>query len=243
MPVTDTVFLITLALLAVRGACRGFLRTLVGPMAFLASCGLSSAWLALTHKTFESLLILLIGPLVIGWILHLCLRKNVTPNNPPKLSLLSRTSGAIITMAWGGAMALLVVAILIILPLKSLGLGDIARDVQRSTTYALFKKPLQAWRIIPPSEVQECLSGLCGTPPKTQASLASDQDIQALMNDPRLQKLLADPATQKAIKEGNIPALMANPDLLKLAQDPALVTRMLRVYPKIKEARKPSPAP
>ncbi len=237
MLLTDIIFLIFLGACAGLGAWRGFLRALIGPAAFLIACALSGAYSALTHKIFESLLVLLLGPPIIGWGLKALVRRKDQDQPLPPLACVNRVFGAIIGLTWGGVMGLVLIAIVVILPLDSFGLGDITRDVHASATLALFRHPLEAWRLIPPDEINACLDGLCGMPKKTQTSLTEDQDIQELAQDPRLQKLLLDPVVQKAITDKDFPALLSNPQILDIVRDPALVAKMLKVFPKIRAAQ------
>ncbi|MEI8012023.1 MAG: hypothetical protein WCI27_06025 [Candidatus Omnitrophota bacterium] len=235
---TDIIFLIALAIAGARGHSRGLLQALIGPCAFLLSCAIAAFWFSRTQKTFDSLIILVMAPPVLGWTARWWLRQKNHGITRPPYNTLDRMAGSAISMIWSGSIALVILASLIILPLDSFGLGDITLNVRTSLTFALFKNPMKIFHIIPPEEIKDCLDGLCRMPEKDKTALAKDQDIQALVNDPRLSRLLLDPAIEKAIEEKNFTALLANPQILEIAQDPILVSKILKAYPKIRDAQK-----
>ena len=227
MAITDITVLIILVLLAVRGACKGFLPTLIGPASFVIATTAAILWFNVMPNMIVALLIALIGPILLAWIIRQILIRTTWKDGLPPATPVSRISGAILQALWGGSMLLVVVIIAIIVPLKDLGFANIANDLETSTTYRIFQRPLESFNLIPHRE----------------KIVSPDQDIQDILADPKIQKLLSDPQALAAIEKKDIATLFSNPLILDLTRDPVLISKMLRVYPKLKERAAQTPAP
>jgi uncharacterized membrane protein required for colicin V production len=239
MNFTDITFIVIILVLTVTGYARGFLRTIIGPAAFIIATAAAYFYFKQTNNVLVALGIGIFGPIFLGWLINLTIDNTILRNKVPTSSPVSRTFGAIFNLIWGGLIFLSVFAFLILIPLKPFGLGDINANVRSSMTHKLLKGHFEKFGIISPDEGKECATGVCSMLEEDKKSLAEDKDVQDIMNDPRVQKLMADPAMQAAIAKQDFAAILANPLVFELGQDPAFIGKAMRVYPKVKAASQP----
>ncbi|MBF0331612.1 MAG: CvpA family protein [Candidatus Omnitrophica bacterium] len=236
MNFTDLCFAVIVLILVLTGYARGFLRTIIGPFAFIIATAAAYFYFQKAKNPIFALSIAIMGPIFLGWLTNMILDNTLLRNKLPKISTLSHIGGAIFNALWGGAFFLSILAALIIIPLDTFGLGDVSSNARNSFTYKLVKEPFQSMGIVPPAEAKACVSGACTMSSDKKAELADDADIQNIMNDPRVLKLVSDPAMMAAIEKQDVAAIMTNPVIFELGQDPAFIAKALRAYPKIKAA-------
>ena len=117
MAMTDIIVLSCSLLLIARGASRGFLRSLLGPVALLIATVASIIYYQVTKNALISLLIGLIGPIVVQMAFNLVLRSfGGLAKSEAKLTPPSRMVGAALTLIWGW------IFIILLLLTKSLNL-------------------------------------------------------------------------------------------------------------------------
>ncbi len=239
MNFTDICFILVLTILSITGYYRGFLRTIIGPLAFLAATGAAFLFFKKTNNVLTAMSIGLFGPIFLGWLINLLLDNTFLRNKLPVTSPLSRFGGLLFNAAWGGFIFLSLLAILIIMPLDVFNLRDVNDNARASMTYKIFKDSFTSLGITPPNEAKKCASGACSMSNEKKRELASDDEMQEIMNDPRVLKLISDPAMQAAIEKQDIAAIMSNPIIFELGKDPAFIAKAMRIYPKIKAATEP----
>ncbi len=206
---TDTILLLCSGFLIWRGASRGFLGSVLGPLALIFATVVSVVYYILTKDILISLLIGFLGPLILAWIFRWLLRSWKQTTNPEgKLSLASRIGGAVLTWSWGMAMFIITLLLLAILPPINGPLQMMHKDIHQSKIYHLIK-PLDMAAVDNPS---------------------SEDNIQSLSKDKRIQDIVNDPQIVEAIRHQNFVALMSNPKIVALTQDPAMIKKMTTVY-------------
>ena len=212
MAITDLITLALSIFLIIRGANRGFLGSLLGPVALILCTLISYVYYNLTQKILISLCIGLFGPFILTWVFRAFLHSwAVTSNSVGKHSSLSRMTGALLTWCWGMAMLVITVLLLAMIPPLNKPLEFVYKDVHLSKLYHLIK-PLDSSAI-----------DTAGAENET-ASLAEDKRIQAIVKDP---------AVIDAINRKDYSALIANPKITAITKDPALIRKMMSVYRKM----------
>ncbi len=206
---TDTIILLCSGFLIWRGAARGFLGSVLGPLALILATVVSVVYYILTKDILVSLLIGLLGPLILAWIFQWLMRSwNQMTNPKGKLSLASRIGGALLTWSWGMVMLIITLLLLAIIPPINTPLQVMYKDIHQSKIYHLIK-PLDIAAVDKPS---------------------SEDDFQTFSKDKRIQDIFNDPQITEAIRHRDFAALMSNPKIMALTQDPAMIKKMAAVY-------------
>lgn len=209
MTITDIITLALSTFLVIRGANRGFLGSLLGPVALILGTLLSIVYYYWTKNMLISLCIGLLGPFILSWVFRAFLHSwTVMSNSKGKLSPISRITGALLTWGWGFAMLIITVLLLAMLPPFNKPVEFIYKDIHLSHLYHLVK-PLDSSAIDKPSSQNEV------------ASLAKDKRIQDIVNDP---------SVVDAINRKDYSFLIGNPKITALTQDPALIKKMMSIY-------------
>ncbi len=220
MAVTDIVTLALSIFFLVRGASRGFMRSLTVPFSIIAASVISIIYYQATQDMVASLLIGLVGPLLLNLLLKLLLKTSASPD--VKTSFLSRWGGAVLTLVWGWVFIIFTLILLTVLPPWEKTLAAVHNDVMRSSSY-LIAKPWKE-RFFPASKQNA----------STSATVSSSPDARSLANDPRFQTVLQDPDIQQEINTHDIVKLMGNPKMMDLVKqimsDPATMKKVMNVY-------------
>ncbi len=214
MTITDSIALILSVFLLLKGAFRGFLGSLLGPISLILTTIVSAVYFLLTKDIRISLCIGLFGPFIFGWILRTCLH-SIMSNPQGKISLISRIWGAFITWTWGTIILVITILLLSMLPAINHPLEFIYKDIHNSTLYKLIK-PLDSFAVEPSGKAENL------------ESLSQDKRIQDILNDP---KIIED------IKNKNYSQLLSNPKITTIVQDPALMKKMMSVYRQMMEEK------
>lgn len=229
MTLTDLITgFLSLYLMAL-GYSRGFVRSLLGPIALVAATIFSVIYYQYTGRLISSLMIGLVGPLVLLFLLKFILKSWISATkSKEKPEFQSRLAGLVLTLVWGWVFIVLTLVLLAIFPSLNSTLTFLHNDVTHSYSYAA-AKPLENLLIKPAAAppVHKGQSGrVASTQPRAQA--------QSLAADPRFQKVLQDPEVQREIQERDYVKLMQNPKMMALTQqimnDPSLMQKVLSVY-------------
>jgi hypothetical protein len=212
---TDIVVGLVTILLFLRGASRGFLQSIIGPLAFAAVAAISLCYYTATQNIFVSLLFLGLGQMVLYWLLKFLI-------GPGKVmpSFLSRLAGALITWGWGMLIILPVIFILSFTPTNIHAYAkSAASDIKSSKTFWVASYYKNRYF---PEAVSQTVDKKTGKPEMIT--------IQALSNDEKMAALRDDPEIIKAVKEKNYSALLSNPKFAAIMKDPELVKKIMAVY-------------
>ncbi len=234
--ITDAIIIISVFFCLWRGACRGFLKSIFAPIAFIIATTVAFSLFKITGNIFIGLGVGLLGPMCIYWFLVFILRsfgQLVGEENQP--NLISRLSGAGITAAWGLVLTLPLVLVLSFMPNVHPIVSRVTTDIKNSQVYNMIK-PLkdlfsQPAKNIPPKNASGGTMVVGPSTQKSSAATASTGDpIQDLVHDMRMQDLINDPVIKKAIEEKNYATLLASPLILEMAQDPQFIKKLMAAY-------------
>lgn len=221
---TDFIILIILFVNFLIGWMKGFLRSLVGPLALVACVYLSLDFFAKTQNSAAAIAIALFGPLVLSLIAGFLIRFFLGGVKPGKVS---RFAGGFLYVLWIGAMIVISIVMVMLIPLQWKPFKVLQSGIRGSLTYKLVA-PLMAAYL--PKEKTPVSYG----PPQTRQQkfeeIQSTEEYQDLMGDPRVRALLEDEELVAAIREKDIATMMNDPRLLEVMQDPDLLQKFLRFY-------------
>jgi hypothetical protein len=229
MTVTDTLILIAVPAFTAWGAWQGLPRAFIGPASAATSFLLAYIWHKCTGNLLIPGMIILLGPLLLGWLLHLLLElKPRTPATASR-SIPNRCGGAAVQALWTGGLCLALMAGAVALPLKSFFLGDIADDVAASHAFRLMRPVFRQAGIIPREELQQCLNDSCSMAARFRRDIMDNNaDIRELLEMPEVRALLEDPLLRDALEKNDLQALATNPAIIRLGKTPGLVSKLLK---------------
>ena len=230
MTLTDLITSLLSLFLMALGYSRGFLRSLLGPIALIAATILSVIYYQYTGQLITSLMIGLVGPLVLLFILKFILKSWISATkSKAKPEFPSRLAGLAMTLLWGWVFIILTLVLLAIFPSLNSSLTFLHNDVTHSYSYAL-ARPLENLLVKPapatPLRQRQA--------EQTRHARSAPAQGQSLATDPRFQKVLQDPEVQREIQERDYAKLMQNPKMMALTQqimnDPSLMQKVLSAY-------------
>jgi len=220
---TDAITLILSFYFLIRGASRGFMRSLFVPVSIIVATIISLIYFQTTNDIIGSLVIGLTGPIILHILLKILLKKWAQLTNTEiKPDLLSRFCGALLTLAWGWVFILFTLILLAALPLWGTRIVAVHKDIVNSASY-FFAKPVGEMLFSPSKGIM-----------KTSAADNSPKDLKSITEDPRFQNVLQDPEIQKEIDAHQMAKLMSNPKIIDLTQqimrDPAAMKKIMALY-------------
>jgi chromate transport protein ChrA len=232
MNIIDIVLIIILTLYFIKGLFRGFLRTVLGPFALIIGTLIAFLYYQRGGDFTRALLVCIIAPIVINLILALTLKiwqKAAKKSGEP--SLLSRSSGAVLSLVWSGAWIVLTVIFLAMLPAQWQWLRGTQMSIAKSKTYAFIQLALGdkiSSSTINAYQLSDVLQD-----PKKFNSLKNTQEYDNLISDETIRDLLTDEETMSQIKDQNIPKLLTNPKFKVLLNDKDLIKKIFALQEKL----------
>lgn len=218
---TDIATLCVLMFLLWRGCRRGFVRSLLGPLAFFIGTMTAFYYYGMSTNLILSLIIGLVTPFVLYRVFRFFLDQfNSRAGGQVDPGPISGLAGAAVTAAWGMSLTFPVVILLTYLPPLNPTMAAIRKDAAGSQTFTMIKAATIAFKM--PLTIPS------GT--HAASAAAGNTPLQALANDPKIQDLLKDPDVIKAVEEKNYAALMSNPKFVNIAKDPAFMQKFLAAY-------------
>ena len=214
----DIITFILSILFLIRGASRGFMRSLLVPSSIIVATIISIIYYQGTGNLITSLILGLIGPLFLNLLFKSLLPSEsaklaIITDTKIKLSFFSRLGGSILTLIWGWVFIIFTLILFTVLPPWGETLTAIHNDVGNSASYGYIAKPLEEIFFAAPKQ---------------------NNDAKSLAEDPRFQKILQDPDIQKEIDAHDIVKLMKNPKMMDLVQqlmsDPATMKKVFALY-------------
>ncbi len=226
MNITDLIVLGCSVLLIWRGASRGFVRSILGPICLILATLLATYYFNTTKNILIALLIGLFGPMALHFFLSNYLKLWHGMTNPEwKPNPLSRISGAALTLIWGWVFIGMTLILLTILPNFVDGIKQLNQVVRSSVSYGLIKPFIHT----------ESTAKTTATP----AQSTNNTDIAQIANDPRFQEVINDPDVQQAIAANDFTAMMSNPKIMaltqQLMQDPDMIKKLLSLQGQLQQ--------
>ena len=132
MAITDLVTLILSFIFLIRGAIRGFLRSLLVPFSIVVATVISVIYYQMTNEIVICLLIGLFGPMILHHFLRFFLKNfSKATNTEVKPSFLSRLGGSALTFCWGWVFIIFTLVLIAVLPAWGKVLTAVRNDVYR----------------------------------------------------------------------------------------------------------------
>ena len=227
---TDFIVFLCLIFFIWRGASRGFFRSLIGPISFIAATAVALFYYKSTKNIPVSISIGLFGPVVLNWLGTNIFRS--FSDNTQKPSMFSCLLGALITSIWGMFIILPVVFILTLVPPFHPSIVPIIKDVKQSHTLALVTPFVKYFGI--PALPTTMTSGTS----TASTSNAPAPSMEAIAQTPQMQEIINDPQIMTAIEKKDYGALLSNPKIMAMAQDPEFVKKILGAYGQLQQTQK-----
>lgn len=226
---TDIILAFIIILLFLRGWTRGFMRSILGPIAIFGAGWISMIYYAQTQNILISALIGILGPLVIGIAVSLLLNalKLTKPKEERTCSPLSRFLGGCFTLSWTGTLLFLFLFLITIIPLKINWLTSTQSHIENSMIY---QKVVNSVKHVLPLSVQETNNTLHQLQdPEYANEIGNSKEYQSLENNKTYQEIMADEEIVTAIKEKNFVKLVSNEKFLKAIQDKEFLSQMVEL--------------
>ena len=227
----------------IHGASRGFMRSFLIPFSIILGTVISIIAYQITKEMALSLLLGISGPLLLHNYFKKLLKKWATATNTDiKPNFLSRSSGIILTLAWGWFFIIFTLIMLAVLPPWGKGLSAVRQDVSQSASYHYIAKPMgmnffNTITADDPFLSKRIINFFFGvsTPPLPPSPPSSaGHDLKNLSEDARFQNVLKDSEVQKEMEAHNFVKLMSNPKVIDLSQqiirDPATLKEVMALY-------------
>ncbi len=229
---TDYIALFILSYFFYRGWRKGFLRTILGPIALLACCIAAFLYYQESQNIAISFLICIIGPFALTILVSVLLKLwNKTVNDKITYSPLSRFSGGTFSLLWGGGYVVMFLLFIAFIPLKFEWFTKIQNDVTESKSYALVsqwtdnKIPATALDI---GEISQAFKD-----PEKLKDLESTSEFKDLIEDERFKEIFTDEEIAEYIQTKNFSQLLTNPKIHALLQDKEVIDKIFAFNKKI----------
>jgi hypothetical protein len=211
MAVTDICLFLIEALALLRGASRGFARSVIGPCSLIIATGLAFLYYKVTKDIGVSLAIGVLGPVALSLILKMILG-SINASGKINPGFFSRLAGSAITAAWVAVLVLPIIFVLTFLPPIHPSITALRKDIHRSFSYSLLTPFIPA-----------------------EPAIGHADAVKDLREDQRMQALLKDPAIVRAIQRKDYAALISNPKITESVQDPQFIQKLLSAYRQIQQ--------
>ncbi len=243
LTLTDYITASLLALFFVSGWMRGFVRSVIGPLAFLTSTFASMLYFGIHRDISDSIFFILAGTILLallGYLLLYSVRQTVSEDDRDYVFWGSRLLGALLTVFWKGSLMAAALVLLTALSPSVFGLKETQEDIRQSLAYhALDAHIISNVQVV--RDVREFLSCL-EDPQRTEAVQASEE-FKILMQDQKMQDLLADPQVVEAINSKDVARLVLNRQVIQLFNDKDFVEKFLAFAKVMYQSRSITPAP
>lgn len=229
---TDSIVQVILLFYLIRGALKGFLRTLLGPISLISSMIISAAHYNQHHSYVQALLISVLGPFIIHMMLSFFIKTwNATINEKKQPSPLSRTAGGFFSLTWGATYITLVLILLAIIPSNFQWLNKIQHGVRASRSYALIKKITAEKIPIENFDVRNISAFMSN--PQNAEKMESTKEFKDIFENEKFKNLLGNDELQQHIEDKNFGALLSNPKMQELLKDGDFVKKILSLQKRI----------
>ncbi len=198
MTTIDWILLSTISLFIISGFIKGFLSTIVGPFSLLTSLILCWLFFTLTKNIALTIIIGFLIPIIIGILIRL-LTKIFTQDNAHEISFISRLTGGLFSLVWGGS---LLIGVLILFSIIPWPIKTIQEAIKKSFSYQFLLKQ-----------------------PSFNSFL---NQFNTETNDQNLETLLDDPYIINALKEKDISSLLSHPSIQKIQTNPQKILKTLQ---------------
>ena len=216
MILLDKIIWVFLAVFFLSGWLRGFLKSLIGPIAFFCCIIAAVIFYDLNHNVLMAAVITFAGTIALSLFLSVLLSVTMHAINKEyrgKVFLLSRILGATVNVAWQANILFIGLIIFSIIPLQKGTLTKLQQQVPDSTMMEYYRtkivdKDTRYKALIATMEVVK--------EPKEMQAIQQTRRYIAFQEDPNVQAFAADPDAILALQENNTIKLLQTPSLKKL---------------------------
>ncbi len=227
---TDKIIFFFAIYLFWRGWSKGFLQTVIGPIALIIATVLSYIYYIITHNMIIAVAIGTVGPIILSIALSMTIGTLLLGADKKNISILSRFLGAVINTVWGEFLLITGIFLIMFIPLKIPVVQGIQSDIQQSWGYLQVKTKIDELLDKDVASALDPSKLAVLTDPKGLEHLGKTKEFQDVMNDPLVQDLLNDPKTTQAIEQKDIGKLMQSPKFIAITKDPDLLKKFLALY-------------
>jgi len=222
---TDVAVFVILAVTFAIGWMKGFLRSIIGPLGLVFCLYLSFDYLHKTHNAGMAFSIAFFGPIVLSIAAGFLIKMFFGGSKP---GTASRVGGGLLNVSWMGAMVLISLALILIIPLPWQPFELVQSDIKSSFTFKLMEPWVKDY--LPKENKAPVAYGPPGTQQKKFEAVQSTAEYKDLMSEPRIKAVLEDDKLIEEIREKKFGALMNDPRIVEIMQDPKVMKKFLRFY-------------
>jgi len=219
--ITDYITITAALYFCFAGWRKGFLRTLLEPIALVAGCLLGLGYYHKTGNIVTGLSISILSPFVINMLVALMLKlwhKSTRKYKPIPFS--SRFLGGGLSLLWRGSYLALLLLLIGTAPISAKWYKCIHADVTASKLYTFVYSKVEH-RLDQSFFDPNKTFTLIQNPEKFQ-KFESTKEFKNLMSDPQLKELLSDENITEQIKNKKYGQLLSNPKMQTALQDKEL---------------------
>lgn len=223
--ITDYIIVGALFYFFFRGWNKGFLKTLIGPIALIISGFTGYTHYQKTQDMNTALLICIAGPIIISILLSFSItlwRKAAKSDTPP--SLTSALLGSSFSILWSGSYLALFLILIGMVPIRAAWFEKIQEDVTLSKSYSFIRNWADDKIPIVSFDVKKVIRIL--QDPAKLEQFESTEEFQNLMEDDQLKGLFSDKEISEQIQNKNYSRLLSNPKMQAIFQDKELLKKI-----------------
>lgn len=230
MNMVDKIIFFSAVLLFWRGWGKGFLQTILGPVALIIGTILSFVYYFIFHNLLIAAAIGIIIPIILSIIFSMTLGVIFLGQDKKHISTISRFCGGIINTVWGEFLFFMALFLIILIPLHLPLIESAQKDIKGSNSYTFLNSIVKKEFNFDIKSTLDPTQFKALTDPKALDRLSQTSEFQNLLADPLVQNLLNDPEADKAIESKDIGKLIQNPHFIAITKDPDLLKKFLSLY-------------
>lgn len=238
-PLIDTIVFGSFLLFFIIGWMKGFVRTVIGPIALVFGSMIAWLYYKQTQNFLATLLISLIAPFIIQFAVLTVLKIYRASHDDKKDDFtIGKILGGCLNLIWGGGLLILTILLVLLIPQTWDSFRWLQTEIKSSLTYFLLDS-VSGHRLSQGNKKIEQTLEMLGSPEKMQSVQNSDE-YQAIIDNEKIQAIFNDEELVKDIENKNFTKLITDPKITAIMQDPELMKKMLGLYTNITTS--PSPA-
>jgi len=219
----DIFYLCCLGFFFFRGALKGILPSLIGPVCLAFWSILGAINYDLTNNIIAALKITLIGTAVSTLLLHVIIflgKQAVSRKYRGYVFWVSRLCGGTINSVWNGTLLAFLSIFIFLLPNNFLGLGQLQKDFSLSTAYEIFYQRL----ITPFPTIKRVLLTISVFRNRTLIQKYKNKpEYKSFFSNPKIRYITENQNVLNKIYSNNAISLLEDPKIVNILQDEALM--------------------
>jgi uncharacterized membrane protein required for colicin V production len=228
----DIIFLLAGIFFFLAGLSKGFLKTIIGPLALVLGTGMGFMYYQKTGDWAAAFVISFFGPITIkvGFWLFRAMLPTPKPEEQRALTL-GKIAGGVFNLLWGWGIMAIIIMFLTMIPGEWIWLKKVQTNILQSNTYAWINK--QTHYIFQKGR-DNILSVLTfWTTPGQSAKMAEMPEYQELIEQDKVQTILDDENLLLKLQDHNPLTALRDPKIQALIKDKDLVKQILNLQMKM----------